>query len=462
MRDFQRLLLSDDNSVIDPAHLRVHQDMTKPLSHYLVHSSHNTYLTGNQLSSDSSADMYRRVLCMGCRCIEIDVFDGPEEPLVYHKFTATSRVSLRQVLEAINERLPPRTTNAADDGGTGGRGGGRGAGGGGAGGGGRRGGEGGSGGTTAQTDYPVILSFENHCTVEQQGDGVDDGVDLRRQAAAPLSPQLASGVPANDSPEALREKIIVKGSGRPKTPKPHLRRAYLRGARSEMRARTRATRVTTTTRARQISWEARQARSRSTGRRPSRTSPRVPAPRREWEEWKPEGRRALAARLAVRQGIRGARGSSSSSSAAGGRGQGGPRAWTPHRRSARRRRGGASARGASGRPTPRPHGAQQLHGVRGGRGGRGDGDGGGRAAVGEVSTCLGVPASEAEGGSFFFSVAAAVGGRAASPEGSASARRNFAPVAAQTASPRRGASAEGRRRATELLWAAARRAPRCS
>jgi Phosphatidylinositol-specific phospholipase C, X domain. len=100
MRDFQRLLLSDDNSVIDPRHLRVHQDMTKPMSHYLVNSSHNTYLTGNQLSSDSSADMYRRVLCMGCRCIEIDVFDGPvgtNEPLVYHKFTATSRVSLRQV-----------------------------------------------------------------------------------------------------------------------------------------------------------------------------------------------------------------------------------------------------------------------------------------------------------------------------------------------------------------------------
>ena len=60
-RDFQRLLLSAENSIVDPAHARVHMDMTKPLSSYLIFSSHNTFLTGNQFSSDSSADMYRRV-----------------------------------------------------------------------------------------------------------------------------------------------------------------------------------------------------------------------------------------------------------------------------------------------------------------------------------------------------------------------------------------------------------------
>ncbi|NP_001191617.1 phospholipase C [Aplysia californica] len=101
---FTSYLLSEECELFDQEHSRVCQDMSQPLSHYFIASSHNTYLLEDQLKGPSSVDGYIRALKKGCRCLELDVWDGPnEEPIIYHGHTLTSKISFRAAVEAINQ-----------------------------------------------------------------------------------------------------------------------------------------------------------------------------------------------------------------------------------------------------------------------------------------------------------------------------------------------------------------------
>jgi phosphatidylinositol phospholipase C delta len=87
---FEAYLVSHENDIFDPEPQKFDPEtMTKSLSEYWINSSHNTYLTGDQLQSRSSVGMYMNALYRGCRCLELDCFDGRRDdgtpvPMVYH------------------------------------------------------------------------------------------------------------------------------------------------------------------------------------------------------------------------------------------------------------------------------------------------------------------------------------------------------------------------------------------
>uniref|UniRef100_A0A803Y149 Phosphoinositide phospholipase C n=1 Tax=Meleagris gallopavo TaxID=9103 RepID=A0A803Y149_MELGA len=126
-----------------------------------------------EIGGTSSTEAYVRALMMGCRCVELDCWEGPDgEPIVCHGHTFTSKILFRDVIEAIRDCAFKRSP------------------------------------------YPVILSLENHCGVEQQA-------TMARHMKAilgdmlltqPLEGQDPGVLP---SPEQLKGKVLVKGKKLP-------------------------------------------------------------------------------------------------------------------------------------------------------------------------------------------------------------------------------------------------------
>ncbi|OUZ99099.1 C2 calcium-dependent membrane targeting [Macleaya cordata] len=99
---FFKFLFSDSNP---PLLAKVSQDMNAPLSHYFIYTGHNSYLTGNQLSSDCSVVPIIKALQKGVRVIELDLWpnSSKDDVHVLHGRTLTTPVTLIKCLSSIKE-----------------------------------------------------------------------------------------------------------------------------------------------------------------------------------------------------------------------------------------------------------------------------------------------------------------------------------------------------------------------
>ncbi|XP_035286372.1 1-phosphatidylinositol 4,5-bisphosphate phosphodiesterase delta-1-like isoform X1 [Anguilla anguilla] len=166
---FLMYLHSQEGLIFNPAHKGLYQDMTQPLNQYFISSSHNTYLMEDQLKGPSSTEAYIRALMKSCRCVELDCWDGSQgEPVIYHGYTLTSKILFKDVIKALKEYA------------------------------------------FKTSEYPVIISLENHCSLEQQKLMAQHMTSILGSAlvTAPLGEEMPTDFP---SPEDLKGRFLIKG-----------------------------------------------------------------------------------------------------------------------------------------------------------------------------------------------------------------------------------------------------------
>uniref|UniRef100_A0A8C8SV19 Phosphoinositide phospholipase C n=1 Tax=Pelusios castaneus TaxID=367368 RepID=A0A8C8SV19_9SAUR len=133
--------------------INVYQTAFRKCSHF-KNTSHFPYLDN--------------ALMKGCRCLEIDCWDGPQnDPVVYHGHTLTSKITFRTVIQVIDKYA------------------------------------------FVASDYALVLSLENHCSPRQQEVMADylETILADKLLTSTTDDAFPTDLP---SPELLKFKILVK------------------------------------------------------------------------------------------------------------------------------------------------------------------------------------------------------------------------------------------------------------
>lgn len=181
--EFLHFLHSKYNDAFDPtaiAELSSDKKLDLPLSNYWINTSHNTYLVGDQLKSRSSVEAYQNVLNRGCKCLELDCWDGDVDkdtnecvPIIYHGHTLTPSMTFRRACLVTENYF-----------------------------------------ITNPNTYPIILSLENHCSLPYQKVMAKEMKEIfGKRLYIPTKEEFTGGdLP---SPEKLRGMVIIKGKRPP-------------------------------------------------------------------------------------------------------------------------------------------------------------------------------------------------------------------------------------------------------
>lgn len=170
--EWRNLITGIDNDCFNPEMSELYQDMSRPLSDYFISSSFNTYQMGDLITGTISSKRYVEDLLAGCRCVEVDVWDGDRgDPVVFHGNMGMDFLSKKlhfiDVIKAIKENA------------------------------------------FVNSPFPVIIRLENHCGPQQQKKMAQILKNvLGDQIAMPLDLTNTKHLP---SPHDLREMFLIEG-----------------------------------------------------------------------------------------------------------------------------------------------------------------------------------------------------------------------------------------------------------
>jgi len=142
-------------------------NLNRPMNEYIISSSHNTYLLGRQVAGQSSVEAYISALNRGCRCVEVDCWNGSDgQPVVMHGRTLTSQVSFADVMSTISKYA------------------------------------------FVKSPYPLWISLEVHCNPEQQA----IMAQIIRETCGPklVTEPLDQSSEQLPSPSQLLNRILIK------------------------------------------------------------------------------------------------------------------------------------------------------------------------------------------------------------------------------------------------------------